>query len=145
MEDVSKLAPPRRALPWSLLLAAKLARFTLVGLTSAGIYTAVTILCVWFFGLDPKFGSTAGYLASLPFNFAAHRQYTFVASGVVWHELSRFFAVHLANIAVSIGAVSVAVDILGLDYKLGMVAVLVLIPLVTFVLMNFWVFRLQRA
>jgi putative flippase GtrA len=126
-------------------LVAKAMRFALVALVSGGIFVLVTSLCVSGLGLDPKIGSAAGYLASLPFNFVAHRQYTFVAKGTVWREALRFVIVHAANIAVSIGAVAATVDGLGLHYGFGMIAALMLVPLVTFILMNFWVFRIQKV
>jgi putative flippase GtrA len=126
-------------------LIAKAMRFVLVALFSGGIFVMVTSLCVSGLGLDPKTGSAAGYLASLPFNFVAHRQYTFVARGTVWREALRFVIVHAVNIAVSIGAVAATVDGLGLHYGFGMIAALMLVPLVTFILMNLWVFRIQKV
>jgi putative flippase GtrA len=136
----NNLSRSHRAWARHRILVAKAMRFGLVALVSGGIFVAVTALCVSGLGLDPKIGSTIGYLASLPVNFVAHRQYTFVARGVIWREALRFIVVHAANIAVSISAAAITVDGFGLHYGFGMLAVLMLVPLVTFALMNLWVF-----
>lgn len=130
----------RRAWKRHRALAVKAMRFGLVALVSGAIFVAVTTLCISGLGLDPKTGSTIGYLASLPVNFVAHRQYTFVARGIIWREALRFIVVHVANIAVSISAAAIAVDGFGLHYGFSILATLMLVPLVTFTLMNLWVF-----
>jgi putative flippase GtrA len=147
MSDMYKTSLLRHrlfALPRSALVA-KATRFLLVALASGGIFVLVTSLCVSGFAFDPKIGSIAGYVVSLPFNFAAHRQYTFAATGKMWREALRFVCLHAANIAVSVGAAAVAVDGFGLHYSFGIIAALMLVPVVTFTLMNLWVFRVQNA
>ena len=130
---------------WLRALATKAMRFGLVGIVSAGIYAGVTVLCVSRLGLEAKVASTIGYLAALPLSFVAHRQYTFVAGGIVWREAIRFIAVHIANIGISIGTMALAVDGFDLGYGFGVAGALVLVPLVAFILMNFWVFQKQKV
>ena len=126
-------------------LITKAIRFGLVGVASGVIYTAVMVICVASFGVGPKLASSIGYLAALPLNFVAQRQYTFVANGIVWREVLRFVVVHAANIVVSVGAIAATVDGLGLHYGAGIVAIWLLVPMTTFLLMNFWVFPDQRT
>lgn len=124
-----------------LPLVQKTIRFGFVGITSSGIYVVFTALLVKYLPIDPKIASALGYFAALPFNFIAHRQYTFVANGIVGREIVRFIIVHATNIAVSVAAVAITVDGLGLSYAFGMAATVFLTWIVTFLLLNVWVFK----
>ena len=120
---------------------AKLLRFAAVGALSGGIYALVVALCVSGFSLDPRFASGLGYLASLPVNFAGNRKFTFLGQGPIAFELLRFLLVHGANIAAAVLVMTVAVREFGLHYLVGVAATILVIPFITFLIMDRWVFR----
>lgn len=124
-------------------LLAKLARFVVVGVGSGAIYAAVTTALVAA-GIAPVPASIAGYCASVPLSFIGHRQFTFRANGRWTAEALRFVFAQAVNISVTAGSMRAAVEWLG-DWRWGMVAAVVLVPVANFVFMNLWVFRQQRG
>jgi putative flippase GtrA len=122
---------------------AKLVRFALVGATNGIIYAAATALYIEILGVNSTLASGMGYFTVLPFAFVAQREFTFAGRGRVGLELIRFVATHLASLGVSVLAMFTAVDYLGLHYIVGIAAAIGLVPLVTFFVMDRWVFRNQ--
>ena len=58
-------------------------------------------------------------------------------------RLPRFIAAQLASLLTSVFAMGAAVDFLGLHYSVGIVGGIVLVPIMTFLVLNKWVFRNQ--
>ena len=141
----------RNIIPWAKLsravdaempvVMAKLMRFGLVGVFSAGIYSIVVVGVVVSFKLDGKLANLIGYAAALPINFMGHRRFTFLSNGIAHKEAIRFCTVHAVNIVVSTGGFGVLVDGMRLPYWLGIVSTLILVPITTFIIMDLWVFR----
>jgi putative flippase GtrA len=132
--------------PWlhkSPRLFAKAIRFALVGGLNGCVFAGVTALLVSGLGAAPIPASIAGYCVSVPMGFVGHRQFSFRSSGHWLAEGSRFVAVQLANIAATAGSMYLAVDRLGVAYYWGMVAAIVVVPLLNFALANLWVFAGQ--
>src|ERR1019366_6601710 len=111
----------------------KMARFSLVGLVSGGVYAIMTVFCIRQAGLDPKVASIAGYLVALPCNFFGHRQFTFFANGSLSLEALRFVFMHGVNIVISVVAFAILTDALGLAYRFGIIATLLIVPVFTFI------------
>jgi len=128
-----------------LSYAPKLARFGAVGLINGALYAAATSVSVQVLGLSATSSSAIGYLFAIPFAFLAHRSFTFRSRVCVWRQARRFALVHGTSLAVSVGAMAGAVHLLGLNFVAGIVAALVLVPAVTFVVFDLWVFPTQKA
>ena len=129
--------------PWlhkSPHLLAKAIRFALVGLLNGCIFAAVTALLVSGLGVDPIPASVAGYCLSVPLGFLGHRQFSFRSRGHWLAEAGRFVVVQLVNIAATAGSMYLAVEHLGAAYYWGMVAAVILVPMVNFLLAHLWVF-----
>jgi putative flippase GtrA len=123
-----------------LAYVGKLIRYALVGVASVGVYAVVTALAISGGGFDGKLGSIIGYLTALPLNFLANRRYTFLSDGAARRQAIRFASVHAVSISVSVAAMAVVVDGLGLHYGIAILAAVILVPIATFVVMDAWVF-----
>lgn len=124
-------------------LSYKILRFAVVGGLSSLLYVLLVAFYVEIFGSGERWAAVLAYLTMLPINFIAHRCFTFRTVGHVWVELPRFALLHLCNIAVSLGGMIGAVEGFGLSYWFGAFAAAILVPMSTFLVMNFWVFVVQ--
>ena len=131
---MSAASPSKRS------LTSKVLRFPLVGAMSSGIYALGTALCIAQWHMAHELASLSGYLMALPFSFFGHRNFTFGANGRISAELLRFCGVHAIGIALSWTCMTV-VDRLHLHYAFGIVGAVVLVPVVSFLILDRWVFR----
>jgi putative flippase GtrA len=145
MNDASKSAANRLIgwLVYSKSIPAKLFRFGSIGAISGVVYFAVTVVLAGSVGMDPKLASAIGYLASVPLNFIGNRRFTFMSNGQLYAQTIRFAFIHAVNLGMSILSMAAVSDWLGWNYALGAILTIVCVPISTFALMNFWVFRQQ--
>ncbi|AOD15868.1 GtrA family protein [Xanthomonas fragariae] len=125
-------------------LAARFLRFCIVGGTSTLAFSALTWLAVSKLGMKPTIATALCYVVLVPINFVAHRSFTFVSSGHLSSEGLRFILLHSFNLALSIIGMNVAVNSLHLHYAWGIAFSAVVVPVVVFLVMNFWVFKRNR-
>lgn len=121
-------------------IALKLLRFALVGGTSTLCFAGLAWFLVEKCGVGPKMATVLAYVALLIPNFAAHRWFTFASKNDPRTEWLRFALLHALNIALSVGGMAAVVDLIGLDYRWGIALSSVLVPLIVFLILNFWVF-----
>ncbi|MNU49379.1 GtrA-like protein [compost metagenome] len=121
-------------------LAGKLIRFGAVG----GISTVLFSLLTWWLvskeNLHPVLATVVAYLLLLAPNFVAHKYFTFGAKGETARQSGKFLVVHGLNIGLSAGGMAV-ISQLSLDYRLGILFSAIAVPVIVFIVMNFWVFR----
>lgn len=122
------------------ILKIKFVRFATVGVSNGLIYGAATAFYVSSLGIEYKVASALGYLTALPYAFFAHRAYTFSSRGLLHQEMLRFFVTHATSLTVSVVAMGVAVDQLGMHHAIGILGAIVLVPIVTFIVLDNWVF-----
>lgn len=116
------------------------ARFAMVGGTSGAAYALFTWLLVGKAALSPSFASACAYAMVIPVNFALQKLFTFRSSNPLREETPRYLLVHGANILCAY-LVMAATQRLGLDYRIGIVITIAIVPIVIFLLMHHWVFR----
>ena len=122
----------------------KLLRFPVVGALSSALYAASTWFYIARLGLDENVAAFAGYATAIPFSFLGHRNFTFGSRGGARAELVRFAVVHAAGVLVAWASMQ-ASSRLGLHYAVGIVAAVVLVPLVSFLVLDRCVFRVDAA
>lgn len=127
---------------WTRLesLVPKVVRFSMIGLLSGGVFAAATALMTGWGGIDPKLSSGIGYIASIPVNFVGNWRFTFRSRNWWVGDLLRYTVLHGGNILLTMGAMAAAVQMLRLHYVVGIAAAVVFVPIVNFVIMNWWVF-----
>jgi len=125
------------------LLFWKLVRFGAVGGTSTLLFAALTWLMVEKSGMHPVLATVAAYLLLLAPNFLAHKYFTFASHGEVARESGKFLVVHGLNIGLSAGGMAV-ISHAQLDYRWGILFSAIAVPVIVFIVMNFWVFRVSQ-
>jgi len=115
-------------------------RFASVGMVSGLLYVAAVAFLVEIMALEAVWASVLGYAIAIPVSFFGHRNITFRSDGQVSGEFLRFFLVHVCGLTVSFFSMNLATQILGLSYWVGMISVVLLVALISFVIMNSWVF-----
>jgi putative flippase GtrA len=120
---------------------ARLVRFSIVGLACSLSYAFFTWALVHVCSLAPVISSALGYVLAIPLSFLLQRTFSFRSKGSKRVQAPRFLLVHGFNILVSVAAMHVLVSALGLDYRVGIIATMVLVPFLSFLAMNLWVFR----
>lgn len=120
---------------------AKLVRFGIAGLISSFSYALFTWILVYAFRMSPVASSAMGYVLAIPLSFLLQRSFSFRSEGSKRKQAPRFVLVHSFNILVSIAVMHFLVSALGMDYRIGIAITMLLIPLLSFLAMNLWVFR----
>ena len=119
---------------------ARFVRFGFVGVANAVVFAAATSLYVSGFGLGSKAASFLGYCTTVPFAFLAQRSFAFRARGVPTIQFVRFGITHVLGMLVSVLAMGVAVDRLGLHFSVGIAVAIIVVPIATFITLDNWVF-----
>lgn len=122
-------------------LAGKLIRFGAVGGTSTLLFSVLTWLLVSKAGMHPVLATVAAYVLLLVPNFFAHKYFTFVSKGETARQSGKFLVVHGLNIGLSAGGMAV-ISQMSMDYRWGILFSAVAVPVIVFIVMNFWVFRI---
>ncbi len=126
-------------------LVFKFLRFCVVGGLSTAAFSVLTWLAVSRLGMDPTWATVACYLLLVPPNFIAHRSFTFVSKGHISREGLRFICLHAFNLTLSTLGMKLITDVLGQDYRWGIAFSAVMVPVIVFIVMNYWVFRPQNG
>ena len=122
-------------------MAETVARFAGVGGASSLLYAFVVAGAVSGLGLNHNLAALLGFAITAPINFVMHRRFTFRSVGLVENDLVRYVIMQAVNVLLSIGAMVLSVDGFHLPYAVGILGAIVLIPLVSYCVMDRWVFR----
>jgi putative flippase GtrA len=115
-------------------------RFLLVGGFSTLFYGVVCGFLIDRQITGPTGGAALGYLASIPLNYLLQRTFTFRSINEPTGEALRYLIVHAANFSLSTMGMYLRATVFGLDYRLGILATMVFVPILVFVMLNRWVF-----
>jgi putative flippase GtrA len=125
-------------------LVGKLVRFAMTGAVSGIVFAAVTLLSLRLLPIRETMAVVIGYIAVLPLSFIGHRKLTFRSAGRVSPEFVRFCISFILGLLASVVAMHVATQWLAMPPFLGVVGAILVVPIITFVVMNLWVFRDQN-
>ena len=122
-----------------------LARFGVSGSLATTTHTGVMVLCVELLGMRPVLAVTPAFLVALLVSYGLNYRWTFGASGPHGVMLPRFFVVALNGFGLNLLITYLVVDVAGDWYGYALMLAVVVVPLITFVLSKFWVFRERGA
>lgn len=120
--------------------AEMLTRFAGVGGLSSVLYAIVVAIAVSRFRVHHDLATLVAFAVVTPLNFMMHRGFTFHSLGVVHQDLRRYLLLQVTSFLVSLSIMSLCVDVLRLPYVAGIIGAVVLVPLVSFFVMDRWVF-----
>jgi putative flippase GtrA len=124
-------------------IAAKISRFSLVGAANGLIYAAATAGFISLAGLPPALASAAGYMCVLPFTYLAHKRFTFRSDDPHSTSLWRFIVTFVAGLLTCLALMELVVSYLRLPYLFGIAAGILCVPIITLLVLDKWVFRMQ--
>jgi len=118
-----------------------LIRFGVAGLLATLTHVSVFVLLVEAFRLRPVVASAPAFLAAVGVSYVLNYRWTFTATGPHRVTLPRFLLVSGAGLLLNLLITWLVVDLLGWWYGLALLAVILVVPLTTYLLSRFWVFR----
>lgn len=124
---------PRERWPGVLAALMRVGRFGLVGIAASAAYAIIALLLIEGAGLRSWAGSALAYILAIPVSFFGQKHFTFRSQGPIAGEMPAFLLLQAANIVLAAGVMAVATDVAGLPHWLGVLAVVAVIPAVTYV------------
>jgi putative flippase GtrA len=118
----------------------RIARFSAVGVIATVVHIGVAMIAVASAGVNPTVGAMFGFLSAFIVSYVGHFRFTFVASGRYGDYLVKFVVTSLASFMLSTSAVWLATIVLGVDYKLALIALAIIVPVCNYLVNRFWVF-----
>jgi len=116
-------------------------KYGIVGLIGTALHTALLVLLVESVRMHPVPASAAGFLAALAASFILNRRWTFGVRRPGRHAFFKYTAVSVAGLALNGGIMFAAVEWLRLEYWIGQLVAVLVVPPVNFALNAAWTFR----
>ena len=123
----------------------RLFRYGVVGVIASGTYAVATFSIISLSDIGDVIASVIGYLLAMPVSYVGQRYFTFRSQGAIKSEIPRFILVQGANLVLAATVMAVSVHWFDLGSIIGIICVIILIPLMTFIAMSIAVFRDKRA
>ncbi len=127
--------------PWRHIPFGALTRFAITGGLATATNAGVFVICVERLGMAPLPAVTPAFLVALVVSYGLNYRWTFGATGPHRVMLPRFFAVALNGFFLNLLITWLVVDVGGYWYGYALIVAVFVVPLITFVLSKFWVFR----
>ncbi|MFN7180346.1 GtrA family protein [Hyphomonas sp.] len=118
----------------------EVSRFTVVGILATVTYFLVANALILLVQAEPRLASVSAYLAGMAVSFFGQSRFTFKIDSTRFGHVWRFVILSALGLSVSYFSVPLAQDVLGLHPSWATVITMVLVPLLSFILMKFWVF-----
>jgi putative flippase GtrA len=118
-----------------------LIRFGITGILATLTHVAVFVLLVEFLHLRPLFASVPAFLSAVGVSYGMNYRWTFAADGPHQVMLPRFILVAGFGLGLNMLITWLVVDVGHHWYGYALAAIIVIVPLLTFALSKWWVFR----
>jgi putative flippase GtrA len=118
----------------------RLARFSAVGVIATAVHIGVAMVAVAAADVNPTVGAMIGFLSAFIVSYVGHFRFTFAASGRYRDYLLKFAVTSLASFLLSTTAVWLTTTVLGVDYRLALFALAIIVPVCNYQVNRFWVF-----
>ena len=121
-------------------LAAELSRFSIVGVVATLVYFVVASVLVLATPIQATTASIVAYCCGIPVSFLGQSRFTFRVGQTRAAHLLRFALVTVLGLSISYLSIVLASS-LSLHPIAGVVCGTILVPIMSFIVMNSWVFR----
>lgn len=118
----------------------KFIKYSVVGCISVLIYFVSVFVLVELFDKDPIFGSTLSFIIMTCISFLLNKKYTF-GSDFSYNQLLRFLVVSAIGFTLNFVIMYLVVNVLSLHYSIGELLTTLIIPIINFILNNYWTFK----
>lgn len=122
-------------------LQGQIMRFGLVGITATTTHLATVLVLVEWSGWSPLWANLLAFSLAVLVSFSGHYHWTFKATTPYSAALPRFFTIALLGLGLNQTIMFSVVSLLGLDYRLGLGAVIMVVPAISFMANKLWAFQ----
>ncbi|WP_390289717.1 GtrA family protein [Ureibacillus sp. GCM10028918] len=122
---------------------AKFMKYSLVGCISTLIYFLSVFILIEGMQVDPVLGSAAAFIIMTIVSFFLNVKYTF-GSSITQQKALRFMTVSAVGFILNFILIFVTVRVFDFHYFIGELVTVLVIPIVNFLLNNYWTFQSQR-
>ncbi len=123
-------------------LLALMVRYGLVGVAASVVHAGISLLLIEYFEWQPFWSHAMGFFGGLITAYLGHYHFSFRDKGAHKNRFPKFAITALTGFALHQSGVYLLVNQLQYDYKtLALPVLMVCVPVVTFLLSKFWVFR----
>lgn len=121
----------------------KFIKYCFVGFICTFIYFLAVFVLVEILDRDPLLGSSLSFVIMTCFSFLLNIKYTF-GSDFSASKLLRFFIVAAVGFFLNYVIIFSIVNVLSLHYFIGELVTILVIPLINFILNNYWTFKQKQ-
>ena len=125
----------------SKLPFAKLSRFGTIGALNTATYAILSSGLIGLLGVEATLSSAIAFAGCLPLAFWSHKLITFRSDKRGRDEFLRFTLVQVLSFAVATLTMFVCVHLLGLHHLVPILVTILIVPLISFIVMERWVFN----
>ncbi|MEL6170726.1 MAG: GtrA family protein [Pseudomonadota bacterium] len=119
----------------------QLARFATVGAIATFLHVLAALFVSTFLEFSPQAANATGFVTAIIFSYFGHGRLTFETELRHEHHGPKFMVTALSGFLVSSCLTQVIAVWFGAPFVFAMAVVAIAVPLSTFVLCKFWVFR----
>lgn len=123
-------------------LLLQLMRFGIVGISAACLHFTGVVILVESGLLTPLLANVIAYGFAFPVSYFGHRYWTFHTTTAL-HSVAmpRLLLISTTNFFANEGLFYIFMSVFNLSYPIALLIVLTILPIATFFLSKFWVFR----
>lgn len=122
-------------------LPGQIMRFGMVGITATATHITTAMLLVEWAHLEPLKANFFAFSLAVLVSFGGHYHWTFKASTPYSSSFPRFSAIALLGMGFNQTIIFSVVNLLGLDYRFGLAAVIMVVPVISFMANKLWAFQ----
>lgn len=115
-------------------------RFAVVGGAATVTHVGVAVTLIERVGISVLSANGLAFLVAVFVSYFGHHSWTFTRDGYHDRHLPRFIAISLAGLALNQAIVFSVVTLAGFPYLVGVLVVVSIVPVLTFVLSRSWAF-----
>jgi putative flippase GtrA len=119
----------------------QMARFAVVGTAATATHVSVGLVLAEGFGFAPFWANLAAFATAVLVSYAGNLVWTFGMAAEGFGRLPRFVALALCGLAANQSIVFAAVDLAGWSYRVALVVVVLVVPVLTYLASCRWVFQ----
>ncbi|MDT8384044.1 MAG: GtrA family protein [Gammaproteobacteria bacterium] len=119
-------------------------RFAISGGLATAVHAGLFVGLIEGFSVRPVGAAGLAFVAALLVSYGMNYHWTFSVSAPHRLMLPRFIVVALLGLLLNLGITYAVVDLLGHWYGYALMGVVMVVPLMTFALSKWWVFRVAQ-
>ena len=118
----------------------EMVRFGVIGIVATFVHVGMVVFLVEVPDLEPVWANVLAFLTALSVSYFGNFHWTFAAEGQHGRRVPRFVCTQTFGFASSQTIMFVVVEVLRMHYGIALTAVLMTVPLVSYLLSRKWVF-----